>query len=97
MFLQNYGIVKDGSHLLPVDLNPMLKKFGLKALHHEKGYSLVESNWMRPTCEINGLCGGYYGPGFKTVIPAKATCKLSCRLVAGQDPQKIEKIIKVFV
>lgn len=89
--------VTDGSHLLPVDLNPMLKKFGLKALHHEKGYSLVESNWMRPTCEINGLCGGYYGPGFKTVIPAKATCKLSCRLVAGQDPQKIEKIMVDFL
>jgi acetylornithine deacetylase/succinyl-diaminopimelate desuccinylase-like protein len=87
----------DSSYLLQEDLKEVLKKFELKALHHEKGYTLLESNWIRPTCEINGICGGYYGPGFKTVIPAKATCKLSCRLVAGQDPQQVEKHVVAFL
>lgn len=75
----------------------MIKKFAITALHHEKGFSQLQSVWTRPTCEINGLSGGYAGPGFKTVIPAKAYCKLSCRLVAGQDPEKIQKHLTEFL
>lgn len=89
--------VQDSKELMQVDMKPLLDKFELKALHQEKGYELIESNWTRPTFEINGLSGGYSGPGFKTVIPAKASCKISCRLVPGQDPVKIGEYVKQFL
>lgn len=87
----------DKAALMKVDLKELLDKFELKALHHETGYTLVESNWMRPTVEINGMSGGYAGPGFKTVIPAKAHCKISCRLVPGQDPEKVGRAVERFL
>ena len=55
----------------------------------EAGYSLHERAGIRPTLEINGIKGGYTGPGFKTVLPAKAMAKFSCRLVADQTPDRI--------
>jgi acetylornithine deacetylase/succinyl-diaminopimelate desuccinylase-like protein len=79
------------------DLEEYQKSFGVKAFSNEKGYSLKESNWLRPTLEINGMSGGYAGPGFKTVIPAKAFAKISCRLVPNQDPEKIGKSIERFL
>lgn len=71
--------------------------FGAKAIGGEKEFSPLESCWTRPTCEINGISGGYAGPGFKTVIPAKATAKISCRLVPNQNPEKIIKSLKDFL
>ena len=53
--------------------------------------------WSRPTCEINGVSGGYSGPGFKTVIPSTASAKISFRLVGGQDPQKLRRSFRAFV
>ena len=55
----------------------------------EKGYSATEREWARPTADMNGIFGGYTGPGAKTVIPSHATAKVSFRLVANQDPEKI--------
>jgi acetylornithine deacetylase/succinyl-diaminopimelate desuccinylase-like protein len=65
------------------------REFGIEAFSGEKGRTMKESNCFRPTLEINGLVGGYTGPGFKTVIPARASAKISCRLVPHQDPAKI--------
>lgn len=73
------------------------KEFGIGAFHEEEGYSLVEANWFRPTLEINGIGGGYFSSGFKTVIPKKVICKISARLVPDQDPKKIALLIKEFL
>jgi acetylornithine deacetylase/succinyl-diaminopimelate desuccinylase-like protein len=71
-----------------------LKKIGLgKAADiGEAGFTAMEREWGRPTAEVNGMIGGYTGPGAKTVIPAKASAKVSFRLVADQDPVKITKM-----
>ncbi len=67
----------------------LLAPVGLKTAAGEADRSLLEQMWTRPTCDINGITGGYTGDGFKTVLPAKASAKVSFRLVAGQDPVKI--------
>lgn len=63
----------------------------------ENDLSPLERNWLRPTIEINGIYGGYSGSGFKTVIPAKAGAKVSCRLVGNQDPQVIAQRVAGFI
>ncbi len=73
------------------------RSFGVKAYAMEPGFSILESNWLRPSLEINGMSGGYTGPGFKTVIPAKAHAKISCRLVPNQDPSLVGKRIAEFL
>ncbi|WP_329116281.1 dipeptidase [Streptomyces sp. NBC_01353] len=60
----------------------------------EAGFSTLERVWARPTAEVNGIGGGYQGPGGKTIVPASAHLKLSFRLVAGQDPDKIELAVR---
>jgi acetylornithine deacetylase/succinyl-diaminopimelate desuccinylase-like protein len=79
------------------DQEQYMKSFGVKAFCPEEGYSIKESNWLRPILEINGMWGGYTGAGFKTVIPAKAYAKISCRLVPDQDPEKIAKLITQYL
>ncbi len=73
------------------------KHFGIEAFGGEKGKSLHESNCFYPTLEINGIVGGYTGAGIKTVIPATSHAKITCRLVPGQDPEKISKGIVDFL
>ena len=70
---------------------------GVKALAREEGYSVTEANWLRPTLEINGLSSGYSGAGVKTIIPAAAKVKLSCRLVPYQQPDQIGNLVARFL
>ena len=74
-----------------------LKDVGLSIPAGEAGRSVLEQTWARPTCEINGMIGGYTGNGFKTVIPAKASAKISFRLVANMDPDKIRAAFRAHV
>jgi acetylornithine deacetylase/succinyl-diaminopimelate desuccinylase-like protein len=60
----------------------------------EKGFTTVERLWIRPTLELNGIWGGYQGEGAKTVIPSVAYAKFSTRLVPGQNPAKIAKLVE---
>lgn len=71
--------------------------FGIKATGGERNFKPLERNWLRPTLEINGINGGYTGAGFKTVIPAKAYAKVSCRLVPHQDPKKIGELVAKYI
>lgn len=63
----------------------------------EPGYNIHERVGLRPTLEINGMIGGFTGTGFKTVLPQKAMAKISCRLVANQNPQRIVERIRDFI
>jgi acetylornithine deacetylase/succinyl-diaminopimelate desuccinylase-like protein len=82
---------------IPFTEKAFLKPVGLKAAAGEKEFSALEQMWLRPTAEINGIWGGYTGPGGKTVIPSKAHAKLTFRLVAGQIPGKVQKAFRRFV
>ena len=70
---------------------------GVPSLEGEAGYTTLERKWARPTCDINGLYGGYQGPGPKTVLPCKAGAKLSFRLVPDQDPQTVSALFRKYV
>jgi acetylornithine deacetylase/succinyl-diaminopimelate desuccinylase-like protein len=74
---------------LPHDDTKFARDLGLKDLFGEAGYSTLERKYGRPTLEINGLTSGYQGPGNKTVLPNRASCKITCRLVPGQDAEKV--------
>ncbi|WP_429922884.1 M20/M25/M40 family metallo-hydrolase [Agrobacterium vitis] len=74
-----------------------LTDIGLSVPSGEKGRSVLELLWARPTAEINGMSGGYTGKGFKTVIAAEAMAKVSFRLVGKQDPQKIRDSFRDYV
>jgi acetylornithine deacetylase/succinyl-diaminopimelate desuccinylase-like protein len=82
-----------------LDLTPekFLVPVGLKAAAGEKDRMLIEQIATRPTAEINGIIGGYTGEGAKTVIPGKASAKVSFRLVGAQDPKKIRESFRGFV
>ena len=73
-----------------------LEDIGLKHSHGEAGRSVLERVWARPTCDVNGIWGGYTGDGSKTVIASHASAKISCRLVADMDPQKVVAGLKRF-
>lgn len=74
---------------------------GVPALVGEPGYTTLERLWIRPTVEVNGMGGGYQGAGGKTVVPSEAFAKITCRLVARQDPadilQKVEAHLRAHL
>ena len=74
---------------LPYDERAYLAQVGAPAAFGEPGYTTLERQWTRPTLEVNGLWGGYQGPGQKTVIPTEAYAKITCRLVPDQDPEVV--------
>jgi acetylornithine deacetylase/succinyl-diaminopimelate desuccinylase-like protein len=80
---------------LPFDEAQYLKNIGAPSVFGEPGYDTLERQWTRPTLELNGMWGGYQGPGSKSVIPNEAFAKITCRLVANQNPDDIrEKVAK---
>jgi acetylornithine deacetylase/succinyl-diaminopimelate desuccinylase-like protein len=82
---------------LAFDEADFLKGVGVSRPAGEAGRSVMEKIWSRPTCDVNGIYGGYAGPGAKTVLPAKAGAKFSFRLVGRQDPEKILESFHAFV
>lgn len=82
---------------LGFDQAAFLGEAGLSIPAGEQSRSVLEMLWSRPTCEINGMSGGYTGDGFKTVIPAKASAKISFRLVSGMQPDKIRAAFRKHV
>src|SRR5436190_216046 len=82
---------------LPFEDDGFRAETGSPELFGEKGYSTLERVWMRPTCEVNGLLSGYTGEGAKTVLPAKAMAKVSCRLIPDQLPEEIERLMRAHV
>jgi acetylornithine deacetylase/succinyl-diaminopimelate desuccinylase-like protein len=98
----------DGVKDLPVDIKAELEalkmtpeqflgQVGLKVPAGEKGRMLIEQVSTRPTCDVNGIIGGYTGEGAKTVIAAQASAKISFRLVGTQDPEKIRASFRAYV
>jgi acetylornithine deacetylase/succinyl-diaminopimelate desuccinylase-like protein len=82
---------------LPFDESAYLRELGCGAAWGEAGYTTLERRWARPTCDVNGLFSGYTGTGPKTIIPAQATAKITCRLVPHQDPQRILDSLERFL
>ena len=79
---------------LPFDLGAWKKEAGVKEPKSEAGYSVLEGTTGRPTLDVNGIWGGYTGEGAKTVLPSKATAKISCRLVPDQTPDEVTEKLR---
>ena len=82
---------------VPFDETAYREELGLEALFGEPGYTTMERAWARPTLEVNGIWGGFQGEGAKTVIPGAAHAKITCRLVAGQQPTDIIQLLTAHV
>ena len=82
---------------LPFDENHFRLGVGATALTGERGWSVLERLWIRPTCEVNGFLTGYTGEGAKTVLPAKAMAKVSFRLVPDQQPENVRRLLEAHL
>lgn len=82
---------------LDFDAEGAKKEAGVKELFGETDFTYLERTWARPTLEINGVYGGFSGEGIKTVIPATAGAKITCRLVPDQDPYEIVKQLRAHI
>jgi acetylornithine deacetylase/succinyl-diaminopimelate desuccinylase-like protein len=82
---------------LPFNEQTFRDEIGIKALEGEPDFHPLERMWARPTLDVNGMWSGFTGEGSKTIIPSKATAKLSCRLVPNQDPDQIADLIELHL
>lgn len=82
---------------LNFDEEALKEEVGVNELFGEQGYSYLERTWARPTLEVNGVFGGFSGEGIKTVLPAEAGAKITCRLVPDQDPNEIVALLKAHI
>jgi acetylornithine deacetylase/succinyl-diaminopimelate desuccinylase-like protein len=82
---------------VPYDEEEYEEDLGVEELFGEPGYTTRERAWARPTLEVNGMWGGFEGEGTKTVLPAEAHAKITCRLVPDQDPTRIVETIRAHV
>jgi acetylornithine deacetylase/succinyl-diaminopimelate desuccinylase-like protein len=82
---------------LPYTEKSWLATTGSPRISGEEGYTFLEQVWARPTAEVNGVGSGYQGEGPKTIVPSKATAKLSFRLVPDQDPTELRPLIVEFL
>lgn len=82
---------------LDFDEESIKKEAGVKELYGEEGYTYLERTWARPTLEVNGVFGGFSGEGIKTVLPATAGAKITCRLVPDQDPEEIVEQLRAHI
>ena len=78
---------------IPFDEAAYLAAVGAASPVGEPGYATLERQWLRPTLDVNGLGSGYQGPGVKTVIPHRASAKITCRLVPDQTPERIRALL----
>ncbi len=83
--------------LVPFDGGQYLEELGLEEGFGEPGYTNRERGWVRPTLEMNGIWGGFQGEGIKTVLPNSAHAKITCRLVADQDPARIIALLEEHI
>ncbi|MGB3259876.1 dipeptidase [Paenisporosarcina sp.] len=100
-FYDNVRAVTDEERAAYAELDfneeALKEELGVNALFGEKGYTHLERTWVRPTLEINGVFGGFSGEGIKTVLPAEAGAKITCRLVPDQDPDEIVEKLKAHI
>ncbi len=100
-FYDDVQPLEDGERAMWSKLNfsdeAFAKQLGVSGLIGEAGYNTLERRWARPTFDVHGLWGGYQGEGGKTIIPAKASAKLSFRLVPNQCPTKVAQQLREFV
>lgn len=82
---------------LPFDDAAYMNETGAPATYGEAGYGTLARQWLRPTLDINGIGGGYQGPGSKTVLPSTGFAKITCRLVEGQDPVRIADAVEAHL
>jgi len=88
---------REAYRALGFDEESVKDEVGVKELFGEAGYSYLERTWARPTLEVNGVFGGFSGEGIKTVLPAEAGAKITCRLVPNQEPEEIVALLKAHV
>jgi len=90
---------EDRAHIaaVPFDEEAYKRDLGVDEVFGEPGYTTRERAWVRPTLEVNGMWGGFQGEGTKTVLPNEAHAKITCRLVANQQPAQIIKLLEAHI